>query len=58
MIKDMNFWKNIVCAWISVQTTEEKKKTLTFAEKLAQKQSESKREKPKSIYDELFGEEE
>lgn len=58
MIKDKSFWENIVSAWISVQTTEEKKKTISFAEKLAEKQRESKTEKPKSIFDELFGEEE
>lgn len=58
MIKDKSFWENIVSVWISVQTTEEKKKTVSFAEKLAKKQRETKKEKPKSIFDELFGEEE
>lgn len=50
-----SFWKSIQNAWISVQTKAEKKKTLSFSERLAKKQTESTKKKVPSIFDELFG---
>ena len=57
MMFDELFWKNVVNVWINVQTEEEREQTKQFAEELAQKVIGSKKEKVRSILDELFGEE-
>ena len=54
---DNVFWKNVLNAWINVQTKEEQEQTKSFAQLLAQKENNSKKVKVKSIFDELFGEE-
>ena len=54
---DELFWKNVVNVWINVQTKEDREQTKRFAEELAQNIIGSKKEKVRSILDELFGEE-
>lgn len=54
---DNVFWKNVLNAWINVQTKEEQEQTKSFAQLLAQKENNSTKVKVKSIIYELFGEE-
>ena len=56
MMTDRSFWKNIVDAWISVQTAEEKEATIEIAKALANKQLNSTKKKVRSLFEELFGE--
>lgn len=54
MILDKSFWNSIVSVWISVQSSEAKINTSTFAKRLAEKQRNTKTEKVKDLFEELL----